>query len=273
MTNEELQTLLQTKEREASRGWRCPDENEIAMYVNAQLPADSKRRFDAHLVRCEACRNLIAFLSTARDWPAAEPVPPNLLVQARDLVVKPAAVWSWRWPIATAAAAMLITAFALFVWRSQSYQNPSRETGTLIAQQRQSEHSAQPIPSPHETPVVSSNRSGAGSKPSTPAKSTVRGKTDTVQPLILFPAEGAVVRRDQLNLRWTHSDDAVFYQVKLVSEDGSLIFQRSDLNETQLRIPDDVRLVSGNKYFLNVAAHTSDGRVRRSGLVGFRISP
>ena len=125
MSDEELRSLLQT-EPEMSRGWRCPDENEVAKYMGAQLVGDSKRRFEAHIANCDACRQLIGFLFIANDWPEAEPVPPNLLARVRNLVVKPRAFWWWRWQVATAAAAIVITGCALFAFRPRCEPPPSR---------------------------------------------------------------------------------------------------------------------------------------------------
>ena len=90
-------------------------------------------------------------------------------------------------------------------------------------------------------------------------------------PSILFPREGGVVKQAQLDFRWSQSEDTVFYELRIVDQDGSTVFTKTNLNETRLHVP-NVSLVPGQKYFANVYAHRRDGRIQKSDLVAFRLS-
>jgi hypothetical protein len=71
-------------------------------------------------------------------------------------------------------------------------------------------------------------------------------------------------------MRWKPVADATFYEVKIVSEDGSAVVTESTNNaELQVNKP---ALQAGHKYFVKIVAHLSGGRTVTSGPVSFRVA-
>jgi len=97
-----------------------------------------------------------------------------------------------------------------------------------------------------------------------------RGPHDEFKPRLLFPSEGSSVRRNELVFRWEPAADAVFYKVRLVTMDGSLI-REIETKEPTLKLGDDVELRDNAKYYVTVVAHRSDGLQTESVIVGFRL--
>jgi hypothetical protein len=271
MSERELTALLRSKKRgNSKRGWRCPDDNKLAAYVNGQL-ANERKSFEAHFANCTTCLETLSFLAQSVDEPL-EAVPANLLARARSLGdKKPVVVWRWRWAMATAAACVLIFAL-LAVWRSR-VQDQSKPTD-LVALQRQPERPNAQLPSVVQTPAP--QPTAALDKPVQPPHPTesrapvVRGSEDQLKPTVVFPQDGTVVKLGQQPLRWKLVADASFYEVKIVSEDGSAVVTEST-NNAEFQI-DKPALQPGHKYFVKIVAHLTGGRTVTSGPVSFRVA-
>src|SRR5688572_1331427 len=95
------------------RGSGCPDEHEIAAYVDGTLPASSAPRLEAHLADCDSCIALIGLLSREREGAASEAVPEVTLARTRALVPSKRRGWSRFAPHLATAAAILVTVSAL----------------------------------------------------------------------------------------------------------------------------------------------------------------
>jgi hypothetical protein len=265
MNENELRQLLQSNRDQTARGRRCPDDNELAGYVGQQLNSKKRKKFEAHVAGCKACLNTIGFLVASEEWPNAEAVPPNLLARARDLArSKPSAFWNWRWTMATAAACVLIVVSFIF-FRSRPEPPPGED---LIAQQQQPK-------SPVVQPTASIERTSPAPLPIEKPKPTqapapsVRSATEDLSPTLLFPREGTVLTRDQLNFSWKPLAGAVSYEITIVTEDGAQVFSETT-GQLQLR-PGNTHLAPG-KYFVKVVAHMPDGRTARSRMVKFRLA-
>src|SRR4030095_8780502 len=104
----------------------CPEEQQLAGYVDQRLSSAARQAVESHLGKCEHCRSQIAFLSDAVDWPEPASVPAQLLSKARALVPAENAKFatSWRWTIALTAATGVLLAvmlgLALRFWRGES---------------------------------------------------------------------------------------------------------------------------------------------------------
>ncbi|HJX93768.1 MAG TPA: hypothetical protein VJ372_24945 [Pyrinomonadaceae bacterium] len=271
MSERELTTLLQSKKRgNPKRGWRCPDNNKLAAYVNGQL-ANERKSLETHFANCTACLETLSFLAQSVDEPL-EAVPANLLARARSLGNKqPAVVWRWRWAMATAAACLLIVVL-LAVWKSRVLDQP--KPGDMVAQQHQPERPSNQLPAVMQTPAP--QPTAALYKPVQtphPIESrvpVVRGSENQLKPTVVFPRDGAVVKVGQQPLRWKPVADATFYEVKIVSEDGSSVVTEITNNaELQVNKP---ALQAGHKYFVKIVAHLSGGRTVTSGPVSFRVA-
>jgi hypothetical protein len=270
MSERELTALLQSNKRgNAKRGWRCPDNNKLAAYVNGQL-ANQRKGLEKHFANCPACLETLAFLAQSADEPL-ESVPANLLVHARSLAhKKPSIVWRWRW--AMAAAACMLIVVLLGVWNSRVREHSKRLD--LVAQQHQPDRPNNQLPAVMQTPA--SDPTGASYKPvSTPHPTelrtpVVRGSEDQSKPTVVVPRDGAVVKVGQQPLRWKTVADAMFYEVKIVSEDGSAVVTESS-NNAELQI-NKAALQAGHKYFVKIVAHLSGGRTVTGGAVSFRVA-
>jgi len=271
MSERELTALLRSKKRgNPKRGWRCPDNNKLAAYVNGQL-ANERKSLEAHFANGTACLETLSFLAQSVDEPL-EAVPANLLARARSLgSKKPVVVWRWRWAMATAAACLLMVVL-LAVWRAR-VQDQSKPAD-MVAQQHQPDRLNTQLPAVMQTPAP--QPTAALSKPvQTPHPTEsrapiVRGPEDQLKPSVVFPRDGAVVNVGKQSLRWKPVADATFYEVKIVSEDGSAVVTESTNNaELQVNKP---ALQAGHKYFVKIVAHLSGGRTVTSGPVSFRVA-
>ena len=265
MSEKELTTLLRSQiRRNTKRGWRCPDNNQLAAYLNGQ--SDQKRStLEAHFADCKSCLETLAFLTRTVDEPALESVPSHLISKARSLAVKKP-ITTWRWAFAAATACLLLV-FSIAVWKIRSVQNQTPPTD-LIAQKTEP-----PRPVEIASPTTKPSRNEPippvqKPKPTEGRAPLVRGENDQLKPTLISPREGSVLRSAQQPIRWQPVADASFYEVSVVSEDGSPVFtERTSNTEFQMKgLPD------GGKFFVRVVAHLSGGRTVRSDLVGFRLS-
>jgi hypothetical protein len=107
------------------------------------------------------------------------------------------------------------------------------------------------------------------SSPAEPVR-TVRGESG--MPLeILYPQEGGVVPADEVEFRWATAESALFYEVSLVTADGDLVWQ-SRTEETQARLPAEVRLVPKERYFVWIRAQFSEGGAVKSKTIAFEVN-
>jgi len=82
------------------------------------------------------------------------------------------------------------------------------------------------------------------------------------------PREGAVLKRGQLNFSWRPLAGAVSYEIKIVTEEGSLVYSETT---TQIQLQPNTKLAPG-KYFVSVVAQMPDGRTASSRMVKFRLA-
>jgi len=274
MDEEQVKQLLQSRRPpQRQRGLRCPDENQLAAFVDGQLTKNERTTFERHLSSCGSCLDTIAFLAQSGGWSNSETPPPYLVARARAFVTEKRAGWHWQWAIATAAAACVVLVLSLIVFKSRVEQPTTN--APLIAQE-------QPSPPPivntpaAELPRPAPTRSAAKADTNRAGTPSVRGgessvRTETVStPRLLFPHEGSVVRRRELECRWQPVPDAQFYTVRLSELDGGLILEK-ETKESRLKVGDDVELQNNASYFVIVIAHSSDGRAIKSELVKFRL--
>lgn len=272
MDEAELKELLRVEGRTGVRGWRCPDDHELAAYAAHGVDSATKTTLESHLAGCQFCLSLVSFLVQAGDWDEPNDVPLSILSKARGLVThKPRVKMTlgWRWAISAVAVGCFALLCALVVLQMRQRQSASPQN-SLIAQQtspppaasvlgRASQTPLQPTPSvpipkarSHEAPVVRSN-------------------TEAVSPRIITPREGAVLRPDDLEFQWEPVSDAISYEVRVMSSEGNLVLQERTEN-TRLKPSRNVPLVSGKKYFVVTRAHLPEGRVAKSTIVSFEIA-
>lgn len=274
---EEIKRLLQAQRGQAEhRRWSCPDDVQLASYVAQSLSSAERNAVEAHMADCDFCLNQVGFLTQSAAWPNGEEVPPDLLSGARKLVSgKPRKVinWGWRWAAATGAFACLLLLVIVVAVQRRAPESGADSSEPLVAQQT--------TPEPLVSPGLKSERPPSHPEPTPPnsvpkAKPPqppdVRGATaDDLIPKLISPRDGGVVRRADLELRWTPVTDAIFYDVRVTSAAGDVVFERQT-EDTALNLGSAASLLPGTKYFATVRAHLRLGKAVKSSVVSFRVA-
>ncbi len=219
------------------RTWRCPDERNLAAFFDGTLAGRERERMEAHLARCVCCREQSALLARLSDAPLPESVPGDWLTRARGLVQaqrKGDTRRYWRWAAVAAA-----TACILFVAVVVTRRPVRRDVST--------------------TP------------PGTPSASDMRGiAAPSFSPRLTSPTPGAVLDGRDLEFRWTPVPRAVQYRVSVLTADGDIVWQQ-DSECSSAKLPADVRLTPGRRYFVWIRATLRDGNSARSQAVPFSV--
>lgn len=239
--------------------WFCPDEERIAAYVDGRLPPTAREKVERHLARCEPCLNQAAFLLRLESSGPPPSVPPALLARARAV---PAPGWrhmlipDLRWAaLAGATASALLVAVVWLHQPSPIVPPPAPST----APPAEVASPAPASPAPAAAPEV---------RPS--PRRSVRGGGGSPAPEILVPSEGSVVPSEGLEIRWRGVPGALAYEVRLVTSEGSLVWE-SRTEATAVPLPQEVRLEPGRRYYVWVHAHLSEGRTVKSPAFGFSV--
>ena len=108
MSPEHLRSLLTgAAAADPSRSVACPDEQEIAGYVDGGLDEVTRKKFELHLAYCTRCLELVGLLCRERDADAIEPVTHEVVTRAHTVVTK-GPQRRWRPVPQWAAAAALV---------------------------------------------------------------------------------------------------------------------------------------------------------------------
>lgn len=235
MSDDELAALIPAASAPGvRRGWGCPGDGELAAWVEGRLPAAAREKLAEHLAGCNYCCGQVGFLARAGEMGPPPAVPAHLLAAARG---ERAPLFGLLRP-ATLAAAGAGLVLALLV------ASPWGRPGSFSA--------------------------GAEAERVVRTARTVRGPADA--PWIVRPAEGEIVSRTALELRWEEAPEALFYSVQLVDPKGDVIWEgRAD--GARLSVPASATLAPGQPYFAWVLAHLRSGTTVRSPVVGFRLAP
>lgn len=278
MNEIDLEKLLSGQAKRPLRRWRCLDDMQIAGFVDGLLDEILRQSVEAHVADCAYCRGQVSFLVQSAAWEEPGYVPLQLLSKAKNLVnAKPRSLigWDWRW--ATALATCLLFAVAMFfAWRVRRAE--PQPAIPSVAQQGGAQPAAIPQPSSfvRNPDVIASANSGSTSKtgppkaePSVPIvrKSGALGGV----PQLIFPSDGAILKRNKMQFRWQAVADALFYEVSIMTAAGDTLITRQ--TETpQMQLSSAGQLISGEKYFVSVRARLREGKTMRSSVISFRIS-
>ena len=262
--------------------WRCPNELQLAAYVDRRLDGKARESLEAHLADCDLCLDQVSFLVHSAAWADSVDVPAQLLTRAKNLVSdsgRPPLSIDWGWAATAVAVACLVLAFAIVLALRLHGSEPTQSTaGPLVAQDQPQQHPAA-IPQFSTTPQ---NRDAIPSSNTAPSDKTIVPRPVRSAPLVrnaepgghlpklTFPHDGAVVKREKLEFRWQTVSDAIFYEVSIVTAAGDPVIVRQT-DGTRLELRPDVQLISGAKYFVSVRAHLRDGKTARSSVVSFKV--
>ena len=273
MEEKDLKNLLRSRRSQSfRRGWNCPDEIQIAAYVDQQIESTARESISTHLANCDFCLSQISFLSQTREWANPDEVPADVLRRARNLVPRKsgrAINWSWRWVAASATAACLLLLSAFITLRFFRQPTVNAPSELLVAQQ----HQPQTVPLAQDSPAtrVAPQPSVPKPRPVEPAAPAVRSEGQNLLLTVVFPRDGVTVRQSELDFRWEPVADTVFYDVTVVTAAGDLI-RETKTEDTHLRLADDIQLAPGGKYFVSIRARMRGGKTVKSKIVSFRIA-
>ena len=243
--------------RIGQRGWNCPHDSQIAAYADHQLAGPAKDRVEAHLADCDFCRGQVGYLIRSANASLPEPPPDSLLQRAKKLgEERPRAEVRafWQWGKIAAATACLVV------------------IGTIALRNK----SAGPTTSPANHPMVLPTQTPAQIAPPAPVELTPRptersGHKTLLEPALVFPTPGAIVPEGQIDFRWEPVAGALDYEVKLLTEEGDMVW--TDISSaSSLRLPADVKLEAGKRYFVQVRANLAEGKSAQSAPITFTVT-
>jgi hypothetical protein len=239
------------------RRWNCPHDSQIAAYADHQLAGPAKDRVEAHLADCDFCRDQVGYLIRSANASLPEPPPDSLLQRAKKLgEQRPRAEGRafWHWGKIAAATACLVV------------------IGTIALRNK----SAGPTTAPANHPMAFPTQTPPQIVPPAPGaitpQPTVRSGHKTVlEPALVFPTAGAMVPENEIDFRWEPVAGALDYEVKLLTEEGDMVW--TDISSaSSLRLPADVKLEAGRKYFVQVRANLAEGKSAQSAPIAFTVT-
>jgi Putative zinc-finger len=213
------------------RTWRCPDEMRLAAFVEQRLAGSEQARVEAHVAGCDYCLGQVGALERLQDAAPPDEVPPRMLAAARALLIGGSRAAKPAWYWGAAAA----TTACLVLVVTFGVRSPQAV-----------------LDSPPQT-----------------VRSTADHATTT--PELTFPREAAIVPRAALEFRWNRVERALFYEVRVVTADGDLVWEtRAD--QTEARMPAAVRLANGERFYVSVSAGLPEGKTVKAHVVGFQVT-
>src|SRR5215467_637267 len=226
----------------------CPAEGLLAAYVDQTIGNIHAVKVQRHLSKCAYCRHLVADVVRLQRINDQENVPPAVLARVRQLF--PAAPkrrgW-WLMPLTAAGALACIVLTVTLLHTEQDLKTPVSPTPTA--------------------PEISKSASPRFLEPN----EVYRGSTSPQQgPIVTSPVADSVLAPNRLEFRWKPVPHAVYYQVRVVTSEGELVWQ-SDTTANLIKIQDRLALQSG-KYFVLVSAVMENGRTKKFDPLRFRVS-
>lgn len=212
----------------------CPDESRIAGYVDGGLDDAARQELELHLADCGHCLALVGLLSRERHASTAEPVPAQVLVQARARQMR-APERRWQFAPQWAAAAALVLAVPLLLQLGRS---------------------------------PDAGLEGQG-RPVQPVTRTFASPADALQ--VLAPRAGTTLDPERVQFRWTAVAGSPYYDVRIVTDDGAVVV-RERVTGTAWQLPEQLQLQPGAEYFVHVDAYPSGDKAVSSDHIPFRVS-
>jgi anti-sigma factor RsiW len=212
----------------------CPDEQQIAGYVDGGLDDAARERVEFHLADCGRCLELVGLLCREHEADAFDPLTHEVVTHPRARVSQGP---QRRWQLAPqwAAAAVLVLAVPLLL---QLGRSPDRGT------------------------------EGQG-RPEPPAARTLASTATGLQ--VLSPGAGTAVDPQRLSFRWSEVSGTPYYDVRIVTDAGDVVI-RQRVTGTTWRPPMQLNLQPGAEYYVHIDAYPSGDKAVSSDHVPFRVS-
>jgi hypothetical protein len=235
----------------ATRAWNCPKDEAIAAYIDGNVDATARSRVESHLANCADCRGLVADVMKMKesDSPA---IPLQLKQRAVAFAAPKLRKMQWiLWPAVAAGAAC---ALIIGLWVSGPQQvsapppalSPTATAPTVIAK-------SEPAPTLRQ-----------------PSGEVERNLTASSHlPVLIFPQKNKLLTPQQLEFKWKAIPQSSYYEIRVVTADGDLVWsaQTENLN---LKPPSDLVLKDG-AYFVWISAYVESGPVQKSAPVRFVV--
>ena len=218
----------------------CPEDQEIAEYFDGVLTEDEQARLERHLADCRYCLARVGMLGRLEGHRPDRRIPGEVLATAKAIARRVPGRWKKMAPVWAVAASV---ALAL---------------GVLSQLDSTGQSEVRLIPS-FSTVEQSSNLRETRS-----VNSTVTG------PSFLSPLESPATIPTGYSFRWTTVPNSRFYQVRIVSDNGDLLWQER-ITGTEWRIPAGTYLTPGTEYFVRVEAFLANTRSLKSEYLPFQV--
>jgi len=247
MNTDELKSLLKQSAETVERQPGCPDDYTLASYIDGGLSERDHGRFELHLADCAYCTERVGALGRTREAETTVQVPELLRARSGKLVNAPGTKNApinpalWRKAPRWAAAAVVVLAIGVL---SQLYS---------------------PSPNVQEaSPSIETPGQPAG------IRETRNMEPGAMGPSLLSPLEGMTIIPDDGLFNWTPVQDSLYYQLRIVSDEGDLVWQER-VDGTQWALPSGLSLSPGAEYFVRVDAYLAEAKSLNSDYVLFRV--
>ena len=244
MHHDQLKELLRQPEGPVESTLACPDEDTLATYMDGGLSEQDHSLFELHLADCAYCIERVGILGRARESEAEATVPELVLARSSRLAsgtstqeAKSRRRSAPRW------AAVAVVVLAIGVYSQLNSPNPGGPAPTMST----------------ETP----------NQP-TGLRATRNIDPGAMGPRFLSPREGMTITPNGGVFTWTAVPDSLYYQVRIVSDEGDLVWQER-VNDTQWGLPSELSLAPGAEYFVRVDAYLGEAKSLNSDYVLFRV--
>ena len=235
MSPNDLTSLLAAGATEDPAGSpACPDEHQVAGYVDGGLDVPERERFELHLAGCGRCLALVGLLCRERHADTSGFVPDPVMARARALVTMEPRP-RWRLAPQWAAAAALVLAVPLLLQLGRNLDGGAEGQGR-----------------PEQTATRTAVTAASGLR-------------------VLSPGAGAKVDVRRLSFRWTEVPGTPYYDVRIVTDAGDLVIQQR-VTGTTWRPPAELDLKPGAEYFVRIDAYPAGNTSLSSDHVPFRVS-
>ena len=239
MNRDELKYLLKQPVMVAERNLGCPDDSELASYMEGGLSEQNHNKFERHLSDCDFCMERVGLLGRAKDIEAGNRVPDLVLARSKKLVQNPEHLhkglrYAPRW----AAAAVVVLAIGFLA----DLESPNQVSTELT-------------PPGTQPPMIRQERNV---------------DPNALLPHVISPHDGSTINPTTQQFVWAPIHDSLFYQVRIVSDVGDLVWQER-VTGTQWRLPAGLSLVSGAEYFVRVDAYLTESKSLNSDYVVFKV--
>jgi len=217
MEKDKIKSLLRQTTGVPERQPDCPQDELLATYMEGGFSDASHREFEAHLADCAWCLERVGILGRANESDTQEQVP-ELLIARAGRIPNPSreSVSKWHRAPALAAAAVLVLTLGALV-SNLAFRDKAPD------------------------PASSGNMETTQS-------------TRSVDPGGLQPAQHSPVNNISVKFvggmfEWTPVNDSMFYQVRIVTAEGDLLW-RERVSGDKWKPPGGLVFSPGEEYFV-----------------------